>query len=276
MPWIKVGVHPSCCNFSLCGVMWCHPCLKTTSRYIKHETNREMEWTARQFTTWNWFQERQFTTSMATRSLAPLPLSLAMWLSAQGPCQWSLGYSMENLPNQSKSLHSTVVQICSKPSIIRGSMGGFGRSLKTCSGNIVLEFPDAGGQSWTHSPIARQNFLMPSCWNESTEALMISSLKMERCMEHAVSWFICNGNVQGCFFDPKLVLNAFAVVSCCVSCFCDDPFDSNNFPTGIWLLESFEDGLLKTLENAPWHDLPSQFLFSSCFDSFGKRLGCRR
>ena len=99
--------------------MGCHPCLKTTSRYIKHGTNREMEWKARQFTTWNWFQERQFTTSMATRSLPPLPLSLAMWLSTQGPCQWSLGYSMENLPNQSKSLHSTDVPICSKSSIKR-------------------------------------------------------------------------------------------------------------------------------------------------------------
>ena len=212
MPWIKVGVHPSCCNFSLCGVMWCHPCLKTTSRYIKHETNREMEWKARQFTTWNWSQARQFTTSMATRSLAPLPLSLAMWLSAQGPCQWSLGYWVW------KICQIIAFNSCADLSQI------FDCEVQCGFGRMSSGVPWCRGQNWTHSPIARQNFLMPNCWNESIEALMISSLKMQHCMEHAVSWFICNGNVQGCFFDPKLVPNTFAVVSCCVSCFCDEPF----------------------------------------------------
>ena len=58
---------------------------------------------------------------------------------------------------------------------------------------IGVKFIDVGGQiqkkchfSQAPFPIARQNFLMPSCWNESTEALTIS-LKMQRCMEHAVS-----------------------------------------------------------------------------------------
>lgn len=148
--WIKVGV-PCCWNFMVCHVVSPMNDDKTisgndiSSYFIEHETKRE-EWKARHVKLW--FQARQFTTSMAARSLALLPLlSLTMWLSAQGPCAksplayrvWKICYiivfnSCADYVHNYPPYHS-----CSIADLLKSSVEMF---------NVDLVVHLCGGQSW--------------------------------------------------------------------------------------------------------------------------------
>ena len=216
-----------------------------------------------------------------------------MWLPArgQGPKMAIDLLPTENLPQNLYSnvfnMYSILVRCCRICQIPNWDVQcGFGRMMRHAVDICRCEVHWCGGSNPEEMSFFASPF--PDCQADLSDAELLEwkHWSTDDLSENAALHGACSFLIHFQWQCPELVFWSEACswcIRCCVMLcfmFLRWAFWFQQFAHRHLIAREFwgrsSDGLLKILENAPWHDLPSQFLFSSCFDSFGKRLGCRR